>query len=64
MSPLIDGLDAQIDPVWEKLAFHLRRSWPREEVVREGPGIAQRVTDELLRLAPLVDDVNGHSEHA
>jgi hypothetical protein len=56
---VIASLDRAIDPKWEKLAFHVRRSWPRQKVVDAGAEILEAVRPRLLAMAPLVREING-----
>ncbi len=46
------------EPKWEKPAYHLRRSWPRERVVELGGGLAAEVADEVRVLLPFVGTLN------
>ncbi len=54
----ISGLHDRLDGTWEKSAFHLRRTWSRDEVVDRGKAIAREVADEVERLLPLVREIN------
>ncbi len=54
----ISGLLDQVDERWEKSAFHLRRTWSKDDVLAEGKGIAREVTDEVERLLPRVREIN------
>lgn len=44
---------------WEKPAFHLRRSFDKDHVVRRGEDIAGEVADEVRRLLPIMHNING-----
>jgi hypothetical protein len=44
---------------WQKPAFHLRRGWPRDEVVWARERIALEVVDVFKAMLPLVDEING-----
>ncbi len=54
----ISSLLDQVDECWEKSAFHLRRTWSKDDVLAEGKGIAREVTDEVERLLPRVREIN------
>ncbi len=51
-------MDELGDRKWEKAAFHLRRTWTKDEVLDKGKGIAREVADEVERLLPLVREIN------
>lgn len=53
-----DRCEAELDPQWEKLAFHLRRSWAHPSVVAAGEAILDEVRPRLVELAPVVDEIN------
>ncbi|MBV9416863.1 MAG: hypothetical protein JO363_17910 [Solirubrobacterales bacterium] len=42
------------DDAWEKLAYHLRRSWPRAQVVKQGTGLVPEMVDSVRELIPVV----------
>jgi hypothetical protein len=54
----IASLDRDLDPRWEKLAFHLRHSWPRQRAVAAGPALVDDLAPRLIALAPLVAEIN------
>jgi hypothetical protein len=49
----------QLEPRWEKLAFHLRRSFPRDQVIAAAEEIVPLLAVEVRRLLPVVTEVNG-----
>jgi len=44
---------------WQKPGFHLRRRWPRAEVVRARERIVTEVADGFRVMLPLVTEING-----
>lgn len=54
----IAACHARLDSTWDKLAFHLRRSWDRDEVVQKGEAIIPGLATEVSRLVPIVDEIN------
>lgn len=41
------------DPNWEKLGYHLRRSWPRAQVVERGVGLIPEMVESVRELIPI-----------
>ena len=63
--PPPDDLDARLashrsacEPGWELLAYHLRRSWPRDEVLASGDDLAGEAASALRAAIPLLQAIN------
>jgi hypothetical protein len=49
---------AEPDPAWEKLAYHVRRAWPRAEVIERGADLVPELVASIRQLLPLLDEIN------
>lgn len=47
-----------LDPIWEKPAFHLRRSWTRQEALALGSDLADAFAGEMRTVFPVLLGVN------
>lgn len=55
LSHRIDGWTNSLDPTWERIAFHIRRSWLPTEVAGVGSAFIPDLIGEIERLLPIVD---------
>lgn len=46
------------DPAWEKLAYHVRRAWPRDQAVTDGAGLVPEMVQAIRELMPVVKQIN------
>jgi hypothetical protein len=54
----LDAIREQLDPKWQRLAFHVRRTFSKEEVVDAGEEIVPRLAAEVKHLLPVVGAIN------
>lgn len=54
----LSSWEAALDPEWEKLAYHLRRAWPREQVAARGQELVPDLVAAVKRLVPLIRQIN------
>jgi hypothetical protein len=55
----IDSWSSKIDPSCEKLAYHLRKTWPKDEVLAREEKLAGDTMRDVRRLLPLLKRING-----
>jgi hypothetical protein len=46
------------DVKWEKLGYHVRRSWPRAQVVKQGAALIPEMVESIRQLVPVVERIN------
>lgn len=46
------------DPAWEKLAYHVRRAWPRDQAVTDGAGLVPEMVQAIRELMPVVKQIS------
>ena len=46
------------DEKWEKLAYHVRRAWPRAQVVKQGVALIPELVESIRELIPVVQRIN------
>ena len=46
------------DPAWEKLAYHVRRAWPRAQAVEQGAALIPEMVESIRELMPIVRRIN------
>ena len=46
------------DPAWEKLAYHVRRAWPRVQVLEQGAALVPEMVECVRELMPIVQRIN------
>ncbi len=54
---LIAELEVTLDPVWERLAFHIRCHWTVEQVLAGGPEIGASIAAEVHVLLPVLEQI-------
>lgn len=42
----------------EKLVYHVRRAWPREQAVKQGAALLPEMVDSIRELMPVVKQIN------
>ena len=57
-SARLDKALADIDPVWERAAYHIRRSWTAAEAVAAGQQLARDLTDGIRLFLPWLAAMN------
>lgn len=59
LGPKVAAVKASLDPTWERIAYHLRRSWLPTEVVGVGEGFVPEVVHAIERLLPVLEEIRG-----
>ncbi len=54
----VDRHRATLQAGWEQPGYHLRRSWPRDQVIAAGAAIANNAAQALQQIMPLLASVN------
>lgn len=62
-APLIAEWRKAPDRAWEKLAYHIRKAWPRDEVLRLRDDLVPQMATAIERLALLMPEVNRPVAH-
>jgi hypothetical protein len=51
----------RLEPRWELLAYHVRRTWSAREAVQLGEDLVREFADEVRRLRPILLEINSHA---
>lgn len=58
-APWVKKWTARADLKWARLAYHLRRTWPREEVLARGEDLAGEIAELASQAIPILRAING-----
>jgi hypothetical protein len=47
-----------IDQGWERLAYHVRRTWSAEKAVRLGEDLVREFAEEVREVLPILGEIN------
>jgi hypothetical protein len=56
--PWLDAWRASSDPTWSRLAYHLRQSWSREQVLAQGESLGAEIAALATQTLPLLRNIN------